>query len=159
LAYGVVREIVSYDEVDHNVLCALTQHSYGSYRELARLMGMPQTTLDYRLKRLRQSGVVVGLYHEIQPALIGMQSFLLLVSIKGISSEFRGEFLVFCESHPNIIVTVHSIGSWDFEVVVAISQAIHDRFSGSLNWLKILPLFSYLKVAEYPFQAFSTRTF
>ena len=163
MSYGVCDRVAPYDRVDHDILQGLTSRSYGSYRELARLLGLPQTTLDYRLRRLRQEGVVAGLYYEVQPALIGMQSFLVLVCVKGISREFREEFLKFCGGHPNIVLVIHSIGSWDFEVVIEVAEArestgiaqeFQDRFSGSLNWIKILPLFSYLKVAEYPFERY-----
>jgi DNA-binding Lrp family transcriptional regulator len=164
LSYGVAQQTVALDEVDHKILCLLTRGGYDSWRHMARMLAMPQTTLDYRLKKLQQSGVVVGHYYEVPPSKIGMQSFILLVCVKGISREFKDAFYKFCEAHINVVVLIHSIGSWDFEVVVdveeaqritVVTQEIYDRFGASLNWIKILPSFGYPKVLEYPFQKYA----
>ena len=63
-----------------------------------------------------------------------------------ISREFRQIFFKFCESQPNISVLIHSIGSWDFELVVdveearqitAITQDLYDNFGAQLNWCEM----------------------
>jgi hypothetical protein len=57
---------------------------------------------------------------------------------------------------------VESIGSWDFEFVIdafsaeeamRTSEQILDFFGRDINWLKMIPLFSYPKVHEYPFKS------
>lgn len=160
MSYAVRRETVSCDTTDHKILCAITRFHYSSWRDLARLLGMPQATLDYRIKGLKKKGIVVGAYHQLQASVIGMQSFLLLLCARSISRQFREELHSFCQKHKNITLLIHFIGSWDFELVLVVSEArevtsitqeLYDKFGSSINWVKTLPLFSDIKVSEYPF--------
>jgi DNA-binding Lrp family transcriptional regulator len=160
MSYAVREKSVECDQLDCDILKGLTQMHYNSGRELARQLKLPQATLDYRVKGLKKKGVVVGAYYQVQAAMIGMQSFLVLLCANSISREFREAFLDFCQRHKNITLLIHFIGSWDFELVVVVSesrevteitQEIYDRFGASINWMKSLPLFADIKVSEYPF--------
>jgi len=161
LSYGSGAAAVAIDDLDHRILSAVTAVEYRSVRELSRMLAIPQTTLDYRLKRLESQGVIVGYYYELQAELLGMQAFMLLVSVKGMNSELRGKFNAFCAAHPNIVIVIHSFGSWDFEIgvdvegssaIATLSEELHDALGAGLNWIKVLPSFGYPKVQEYPFR-------
>lgn len=160
LRYHSTTELVAIDLTDHKILSALTSHCPASGHELARILGMPQSTVDYRLKKLKSSGVIVGSYYNFRGDQVGIISFLCLISTKGLGSVFREKALAFCNSHPKIVVLVESIGSWDFEFVIdafsaeeamRTSEQLLDYFGRDINWLKMIPLFSYPKVHEYPF--------
>jgi DNA-binding Lrp family transcriptional regulator len=162
LRYHSSIEAVEIDVTDHKILSALTSRCPVSGHELARILGMPQSTVDYRLKRLKSSGVIVGSYYNFRGEHVGILSFLCLMSTKGLGSAFRDKALAFCNSHPEIVVLVESIGSWDFEFVIdafsaeeamRTSEQILDFFGRDINWLKMIPLFSYPKVHEYPFKS------
>jgi len=160
LSYRITSERVEIDQLDHRILSALTAHGSSSTHQLARLLGLPQSTVDYRLKRLRSTGVIVGSYYSIKRERIGILSYLCLISTRGISSLFREKALAFCQQQPEIVLMIESIGSWDFEFVidvthaedaVKISEKLLDLLGRDLNWVKMIPLFSYPKVHEYPF--------
>jgi len=159
--YSASSEVTTIDETDRKILAAVTRLGEGSSRLLARELSMPQTTVDYRLRKLEKSKVIVGYYLELQPQELGMQSYMLLICMKTISEKTRKLFDAFCMQHPNIVIQVYSMGSWDFEVgidagnaleVTGIVENIYDYFGGEINWIKTLPAFRNLKVAEYPFR-------
>lgn len=161
LSYDTSVAPLAIDETDHRILRAAAGAQHRSTRELARVLGMPQTTVDYRLKRLEHNGVIVGYYYELQPELLGMQSFMLLVSVKAMTRPLREQFQAFAAAHPSVVILIHSFGSWDFELGVDVasasaasdlSEALHDAFGAALNWIKVLPSFGYPKVQEYPFR-------
>jgi DNA-binding Lrp family transcriptional regulator len=161
LAYGTTTSVVAIDEVDHKILAVLTSGENCSVRHLAQIAGIPQRTADYRVKKLQQMGVIVGHYYEVMSDLLGYQSFMLLVSVKGMSAALRQRFVSFCETHPNIVLLIYSLGSWDFEIGASVASAdaitgivedLYDSFGDALNWIKILPSFGYPKVREYPFK-------
>jgi DNA-binding Lrp family transcriptional regulator len=163
LRYHTATESVVIDSLDHKILSALTSRLPVSGHELARMLGMPQSTVDYRLRKLKSSGVIVGSYYNFRGDQVGILSFLCLISTKGLGSTFREKALAFCNSHPEIVVLVESIGSWDFEFVIdafsaeaamRTSEQLLDYFGRDINWLKMIPLFSYPKVHEYPFSHF-----
>lgn len=160
LRYQSGTEVVTIDKTDHSLLAELTSHGDSSGHELARKLGIPQSTVDYRLKRLKSSGVIVGSYYAFRGERIGILSFLCLIATRGIGSTFREKALAFCADHPEIVVCIESIGSWDFEFVIdarsaedamRTSEQILDHFGRDTNWIKVIPLFGYPKVHEYPF--------
>ena len=161
LHYRVRKETVEIDEIDQSILYALSNTDFPSRRQLARELEMPLSTLEYRIKRLEERKVIVGYYNHFDPSKIGMQSYLLLVCVKGISRALKDSFFEFCKSHPNIVVLIHCLGNWDFEIVVdvadsngiiAVTHQVREELGVALHFVKVLPFFSYLKVAEYPFQ-------
>ncbi len=162
LRYQSTTELVTIDQTDHRLLAALTSDGDASGHELARRLCIPQSTVDFRLKKLKSSGVIVGSYYALCGEQIGIQSFLCLIATRGIGSGFRDKALAFCAAHPEIVVCIESIGSWDFEFVIdalsseeamRTSEQILDYFGRDINWLKVIPLFGYPKVHEYPFSS------
>lgn len=161
LSYAATTDKVEIDDTDRRILSAVTKMGERSSRRLARELSLPQTTVDYRLRKLEEKGVIVGYYYHLQAQELGLQSFLLLVGMKSISVKAISEFNAFCARHPNVLLLIHSLGSWDFEVWIdtetavqatAIVEQLYDAFGHELSWIKILPAFQVLKVAEYPFQ-------
>ena len=150
------------DHIDHLILSALTADGTMSGHQLARLLGLPQSTVDYRLKKLKSAGIIVGSYYAVKGERLGITSYLCLVSTKGISAAFREKALAFCAQHPEIVLMIESVGSWDFEFSIdafsaedamKTSEQLLDHFGRDIHWLKMIPLFSYPKVLEYPFSS------
>ncbi len=160
LSYGTTNKVVEIDELDQRILSAITQNGERSSRLLARQLSVPQTTIDYRLRKLEQNGVIVGYYNELQSASLGLQTFILLVCMKNIQSDLVEKFSKFCEQHQSVVILIHSLGSWDFEIGIEVESAseatyvveeLYDFLGTNLNWIRTLPAFANLKVMEYPF--------
>jgi len=167
LSYCVTDSRVQIDEVDHKILSTTMDLTHRSRRKLAQQTSLPLSTLEYRIKKLERAGVIVGYYYLINPAQIGIQSFLLLVGLKGVSAHFKQVFYKFCSEHPNIVVFIHNLGSWDFELVVevedsrfitTITQDLYDNFGSYLQFVKVLPYFGISKIVEYPFENYQSLT-
>ena len=161
LAYRDIGIRIEIDELDHQILVALTGTPPESKRKLAHELGIPLSTLEYRIKKCESAGLLVGHYFHIESVKLGYQSYLLLVSLKGINAEISRQLEQFCREHTQVVLFIQSIGNWDFEIVVdvnaaddvgSISEALYDQFGSALHWVKVLPVFGYEKVADYPFQ-------
>ena len=161
LSYEATSDSVSLDDLDHRILNAVTRSGQGSSRFLARQLGEPQRTVDFRLKRLEKQGVIVAYYYELQSACLGMQSFLLLLCMKSINSAIAAALDKYCEKNSRVVLLIQSLGSWDFEIQVEVENAfeaakivedLHDQFGSAINWIRVLPAFGNIKVLEYPFQ-------
>ena len=158
-SYRVTESVVPIDELDHKILSALTAATYRSRRELARQLAVPLSTLEYRIKRLEEQQVIVGFYYQVDPQQIGVQSFLLLAAVKGIDRGLQERFWQFCTNHPNIVLAIHCLGNWDFEMavdvedardIIRVTEEVRVALGGALHSLKTLPQFAYRKVCEYP---------
>ena len=53
------------DDADHKVLWGLMNHSYSSLRDLARQLDVPASTLAWKVKDLKQKGVIVSFIYII----------------------------------------------------------------------------------------------
>jgi DNA-binding Lrp family transcriptional regulator len=120
---------------------------------------MPLATVDRRIKRLRQSGVVQGVFYDLDTARIGVQSFRVLISIQGLSCSVRSEFSRLCASHPLVTYLVEALGSWDFEVgietfdarlVASVVEELHSQSGGRISGVRVLMELEDFMCRHYP---------
>lgn len=147
------------DDVDTKLVWALGNRPYDSIRELARFLGMPLATVDRRMKRLQQAGVVQGLFYDLNTTQIGVQSFRVLVTIQGLSCSVRSEFANVCADHPLVTYLVEALGSWDFEVgietfdarlVSSVVEELHTKTGGRISNVRVLMELEDFMCRHYP---------
>lgn len=150
----------SIDEVDHQILSAMSNRQYESIRDLARLIQIPATTTERRIDRLEEIGVIEGYIYRLRLAQFGAQTYRLLIYTKGLEKGFTGRFYKFCAEHPNILHLFECLGAWDFEVGIEVYsseaatevvQDLYQKFSDTLSEVKMLQIFKHLKYSGYPF--------
>ena len=160
LRWGIGAKRVEIDDLDHRVLRELSEHAPSTVAELARSLKIPYMTAEHRLRRLREKGVVLSNIALFDESRFGILSYYLLVYTRGLSLEFKQQFLAFCEQHPHIYFVVENLGSWDYEIgaqltnlrqVTDITRPIYDQFGDQIVEIKVLPVFAYHKVRNYPF--------
>ncbi len=132
---------------------------FQSRRELARKLGMPHSTLDSRLEKLRKAGVFRGCIYLRNTRLMGTSEFKLLVSVANRTSKLRDALRGFAKSQPNVITFVELMGDWDFELGVevehpadisAVCDVLRRTFSTELSRVEIVPMLRELKIACFP---------
>lgn len=159
LTVTYTKEIVKIDETDARILSGLTTYSELSHRQLAMKLKIPLSTLELRVKKLRENQVIAGNVFIAEPGYFQMQAFKLLVFTKGLNMELTGELFKFCSQHRNITYLIDCIGTWGYEIgveverpeeVTNIIQEIYEAFTGSINTIKVLTKFRYPKVRWFP---------
>jgi Lrp/AsnC family transcriptional regulator, leucine-responsive regulatory protein len=149
---------IALDEVDQALLFGLINNEYTSMRDLGRQISIPPATMSDRLKKLNKSGVIVEFIYLTNPAAFGMQSYKLLVSARGSSG--NRQLFNFCHKHPNIVVLIKCVGSWDYEIsvevenaqdITRITQDLCRELGSTVSHVETIPLFKELKIACYPF--------
>jgi DNA-binding Lrp family transcriptional regulator len=148
------------DEVDNNILRHITQFGESSTYDTARALGLPKSTVDYRMRGLRAAGIIVGSYLSVRSHRFGMLTYICLLSAKGISAEFEASVERFCDEHPSVTILIRTIGSWDFELVLnvesgqeilSLGEDLLEELGNFLQSYRMLPVFAYNKISEYPF--------
>lgn len=161
VSFGGSSKAVAIDAKDFQILSTMEHHSYSSDRDLARQLGMPISTLEHRLKRLENEGIIAGCIYRVNAALLGMQHFRLIIYGKGFSSLLRKKLYSFAERHRFITYYIECLGDWDYELgveveqaenMVAITEEIYRNFGSEINTIKILPVFGHRKITNFPFQ-------
>lgn len=148
------------DELDRRILKAMTGASFASRRQLAAALGTPPPTVDLRIRKLQEAGVICGYIYEVDCARLGMHSYVLLVYGRGVDVSLGAKIFEFAASHPAITQCYECLGSWDYELNVevsdprgltAVAQELYERFGGQLNTIRTLVRISTLKATQVPF--------
>jgi len=167
LRYGHLPRPVAIDELDHKILSTLSAYGTESNPEVARRIGVPVSTVTYRIASLKERQVISGFAYAFSPQDVAIHVFRLLVSFKGLSQNLRDEVFEFCKIHPNVSSLISCVGNWDYEVKVeAIDEGQVDifisqfyrKFSDYLVGTKTFSLFKPKKISYYPFRDYSSVT-
>jgi Lrp/AsnC family transcriptional regulator, leucine-responsive regulatory protein len=100
------------DSVDLNLLATLTRTPLISSRELGHALGLPPSTVLYRMSRLRKLGVIQAPVFRLQaPAYLFYNKLIIKTSYP--SQRLRKQLFAFARQHPCIVEAVFVIGDWD----------------------------------------------
>lgn len=155
-SHAIVQEA---DAVDHAILRKLSEVGNRSMAQIGREIGVPSTTVEYRVARMRQREIIVGTRYLIDVSKFGFSSFVQFVRIRGCGHVARQRMLEFCHRHPNIYYSVHFNGNWDFEIgtvvenaadIVGVTNGLSAAFKDDLVAVETLPLLRYYKVSNFP---------
>ena len=150
---------IEIDALDARILSALSSFGELSHHQLALKMRLPISTLAYRLKKLRESKVIVGDIYVVSPSKFDRQSYKLLIYTKGIDPDISTRMHAFCAQHRDIVYLFECFGVWSFEIgvevpaqeeVSTIMQELYDTFGSAISNIKMLTKFRYPKVRWFP---------
>ena len=162
LAWGEEPAHFVVDSTDHEILRSLALGDFESKLALSRTIGISHTAVDKRLLRLERNRIVVGYRYLVDMAALGFHSHLILLYARGMSVEFRNRLLRFCRDHPQVRFLVRNFGGWEYECGIEVrdphdvslfTRELSQEFSEELGTFRVLPIFGYPKVVNYPFVA------
>ena len=154
LEYRSTNQRYAFDDKDRTLLEALRANPLHSTRELAQQTGLPASTIAYRLAAFEKENLILGYFYQFDHAMLGLQSYLLLISAGGVGGHIYDQLRKFALTHPHVVMFGHCIGSWDFELqlliqhpkqLVEVEQAIHNLCGGAVNEISSLNWISDLK--------------
>jgi len=150
---------ISVDQIDYQILKGLSGLSYGSERELARLLGLPFSTVRRRITQLESDKVITGYYHHIDPFKLGNQVFKLLVFAQRQDPAFSKKLESFASDHENVVHCIEYLGSCQYELVVEVKEAslasniagmLRGIFDTQINDVHVIPIFRHFKANSFP---------
>lgn len=149
ISYRTDAASVSIDELDHNILRLIVSETFSSYGQVARTLGVAQSTVTYRIERLKREGVILGEGYLIRRSdMVGMSSFRLHATLKRHSLEARQQLFSSCRSHPAVYFLTELFGEIDVEIAV---RVFHPREMPSVveSLRKALPD-TFARIDFYP---------
>lgn len=121
--YSSGDEAVPLDSVDRNLLSIVRADAAAPVREIARKAGLPSSTVTYRLEKLKDQGVILGLAYTYENRTAGAEAFLIQIAIKGLGGHVVDSFFDFARSNHNVVWAAKMIGEWDVEMEVGVDSA------------------------------------
>jgi DNA-binding Lrp family transcriptional regulator len=162
LTYGPVEQRWTIDDLDQRLLFALGELKSISISELARAVGAPATTINYRLSGLKEKGILLGVGYALPPLNDGLLPFALQVRAASISPSIRAQMRQYCATHPAISYMIEGAGSWEFQIGIrltdmrqstAVAEDIRRTFAPHVTKVTTIPVYDTLKVLPYPLMA------
>lgn len=163
LCWGICDKQEQIDELDHKILSLMSNDKVMSSTGISRLLKIPYSTAEYRLRRLEEHGIIAGYILFVDAEKLGYQYFLVTIYSKGFNVALARKLEDYCLKNPYVRFLLENLGEWDFELgidtnnpqdVVKIMQELSELFGAEIHTMKSLPVFRYIKVANYPFREF-----
>jgi Lrp/AsnC family leucine-responsive transcriptional regulator len=126
--------------------------------ELARLAKISRITAQSTLDRLQKNGVIQGYSALIDCRKLGLESHLVLVTLKRFDQATRSRIRKFAAVEPGIIFCIESIGPWqtEFHCEVTSQQKLQDllrrfrsEFPGEIAGLEVIAGLDYYTKYRY----------
>jgi DNA-binding Lrp family transcriptional regulator len=110
-------EIQELDSVDFKILNFVARKLGASARDIAREIGIAQSTLTYRMERLREWGALSEdlFFSSINHDFVQAQ---LVINLKARSREAEQLVIETCSNEPYVEGLLTGIGCWDFKIVI-----------------------------------------
>ena len=161
LSHTTNVEAIPIDDLDHNILRNITARTFTSYGQVARALGIAQSTLTYRIDRLKREGVILGEGYLIRRSdLVGMISFRLLTKLKKHSPDARHRIFEVCNSHPAVYYLEDVLGEYDVELsarvnhpreITGVVESLRKALPDIFGHVDFFPDIRTIKLANYPF--------
>jgi DNA-binding Lrp family transcriptional regulator len=138
------------DSVDHKILRLKVEQPLASDEQIARVCGVPSTTVGYRLKKLESAGVITGYcFTPIWDAL-QISQFKIVVSLKGVDEQQHERLFAFARRAENCILALRCVGAWDFEFNIFVVNADEARQFTTLLWRQFGEVLDDVRSIAYP---------
>ena len=153
------KSVVEIDAVDSKILSGLSTFGGLSHRQLALKLQMPLSTLELRLRKLKEKEVIAGNIFLVDSAAFDRESYKLLVYTKGLDPLITSQLQKFCSQHQEITYLIDCLGSWGYEIgvevlkgerVTEVIQDLYEAFGGLIHTIKVLTKFRYPKARWFP---------
>ncbi len=114
---GRINEVselrVKLDAKDKKILCMLAQDGREHLSKIAKEVRLSKDSIRYRLRKLRQNGVIVKYYPTVDLTKVGYYTYHVLVLIDEKNKERRDEFVEYLVNHPNTKTLMQYTSQWD----------------------------------------------
>lgn len=152
------------DPIDHQILRALGQRGVMSYREIASVTNIPQSTVGYRMNSLIKNGIIAGNPYLISPSWLGMLVYRLQLRFTTFSAQTHKALLKWCQQHSHVVSMMRLLGSWDYTLrcevahpkeITMMTDQLHDIFWPDLHECSVVSVVQELASSYYPIETCS----
>lgn len=158
--YGPLGQQQEINLVDERILKSISQNSRKNIIDIARETNITVDVVKYRLKKLKEQGIISGFTIQINLEKIGYELYSLLVYTSNINKDLEKSLHAFAQIHPNILFVARLLGSWEFEILLEVQnyaefekvlKEFRHQFSVQLRDVEILRLTKEYKYDFFPF--------
>lgn len=161
LVWRATGKKLDIDQLDHQLLQALSKNHFASLRTLAQELKVPASTIEYHFRRMREQKIIAGCVYAISNIHYGASSYELQVHAKGFDRDLHDQLYQFAKVHPHCTHFVESFGSADYSIgaevqtyqqLVNLREQLAENFDARISHIEVLARMGVKKYDPYPFQ-------
>lgn len=132
------------DELDRSILAELDINCRRSTVELARVLSRSRQTIDYRIERLEERGILVNYHTTVNYSRIGFRKYKIFLRLRNLPAR-KAEFREFLYGLGNVYWIGESSGTWDILIGLFYRQELELASVGN----KLVSMFDDVVVARF----------
>lgn len=126
--YRISAMNLSLDRIDFEILDLLQKDGRLTNKEIAAEVGLAPSSCFERIRRLRDSGVILGVHAEVEAEALGIRlQAMVAIQLKQHSRADVEDFYAHVLSLPEVVAAFHLAGRQDFLVHVVVRDTEHLR--------------------------------
>lgn len=127
-------ETASLDDFDHALLALVQRDNLMPAREMGQSVGLSESAVLRRLRRLRRNGIIVADVSVVQPAVLGTPLTVhVLVSLERETSQRLDDFVRRLRQRPEVRAAWYVTGDADFVVELKLAgMEAYDAFARAM---------------------------
>jgi len=123
---------------DKKLLQELSLNSRMPIRKLARKLKISKSTVNYRIKRLKDRGIITGFKTYLDYSKLGIVEYVLYLKFQKMTKKTEEEIIEFFKSNKNVSWLGNSYGNWEliiefraenFEKIYSVLSRFYKRYS------------------------------
>jgi Lrp/AsnC family leucine-responsive transcriptional regulator len=118
---------IKLDKKDKLIMQQLETNSRQTYSEIGRKVGLRSDTVEYRIKRLRKSGIIMNLFAEPNLPRLGLKTYRVYLKVENMTSEEEAGFVDYLMNHPKGQWFAEFEGEWDYAMRYTLKDEIEFR--------------------------------
>jgi DNA-binding Lrp family transcriptional regulator len=128
LIVGGNKNIESYDETDLKILGLLAKDGRISTLAIAKKLDVTPNGIKYRMRKLRNKGIIQGYRPYIDLTKLGFQRFKVILLLKDLTQQKMMKLIEFLRCEPYVVYVTEAVGHSDleFEIDVENSSQLHE---------------------------------
>ena len=116
------------DRTDREIVALLLENARLSNKDIARSVGIAQSTSSERIRRLEAAGVFRGFHAEVEPSVVGIGlQAMIAVKLHRHETTQVARFRAYAAQLDEVVAFYHMAGDNDFLVHVAVRDSDHLR--------------------------------
>jgi len=122
----------SLDKIDRKLLELLQQDGRTPYAELGKAVGLAVSSVNERVRKLGERGVITGVHARVSPAALGLD-LLAIIFVGWSDAAVEERFLGRIADEPAILECHHVTGGWNYLLKVRVrNTSALEAFLGSV---------------------------
>lgn len=121
------KDQIKLDKKDRLIMRELEQNSRQSYTKLGKKVGSSAETVEYRIKKLVNSGIIIRMFAEPNLHKLGLTTYRLFMKVENLTQKDEKAFVDYLMNHPRAQWFAEFEGVWDYTIRYSLRNEIELR--------------------------------